>query len=96
MKTGKPLYVTSKASVDPRYASYPGIEGRDTESLAIFPLNGPDGKPFGVVELGRSVPWTLTPAMKRDLAEKVELAGDLYLAYHSAYEAGPRSTGWGP
>ena len=88
MKSGKPIFVTSKAAADSRYANYPGIEGRDTESLAIFPLNGPDGKPFGVVELGKSIPWTLSAASKRDLAEKVELAGDLYLAYHSAYEAG--------
>src|SRR5579862_6981361 len=88
MATGKPLFVTEGAAKEPRYASYPGIEGREGDAFAIYPLTGESGEPVGVVEFGRSSKWPMPPKLRRELGERVDLASQLLLAYRAAYQSG--------
>lgn len=86
-KTGKPLFITKEAPLNPKYASYPGIAGRESEALAIYPFHNPEGQIAGVVEFARGDPWTLTPKQKRQLGERVEFAAELFFAYGGAHQS---------
>ncbi len=88
MSSGKPLFVQEHAAKEPNYASYPGIEGRESEALAIYPLLGPVGQRIGVVEFSKSTRWAVPVKVKKDLKDKVDLVAELVFGYRSAYQSG--------
>src|SRR3954470_24807164 len=53
LATEKPIFVQDNATTHPEYASYPGIEGRESEALAIYPVQGQVWPVAGVVEFGK-------------------------------------------
>jgi two-component sensor histidine kinase len=85
--SGKPKFITQKAPQEPQYASYPGVEGRESEALAIYPLYDPQGQIAGIVEFGKGTPWAMSPKLKRELAARVELAAELFFAYRGAFQS---------
>lgn len=88
MASGEPLLVSQGALKMPKYASYPGIDGRESEALFICPIIGLNSKPVGVVEFGKGTVWKINAARRLDLAERVEFVTELILAYRSAYQNG--------
>jgi len=88
MTTGKPLFVARGATKKPLYAGFPGAEGRESEALAIYPLIGADGVPFGVVEFGKTLAWVLAPRPRRDLQARVDLSAELIRGFRAAYTSG--------
>src|SRR5512144_2807613 len=59
MASGEPLLVSQGALKMPKYASYPGIDGRESEALYICPIIGLNSKPVGVVEFGKGTVWKI-------------------------------------
>ncbi|HVT13662.1 MAG TPA: GAF domain-containing protein [Fimbriimonadaceae bacterium] len=88
MATGKPLMVRQGALKMPKYASYPGIDGRESEALLICPVMGPDGKPSGAIEYGKATAWKLAGPKQQELIQRAEMASELLMAYRSAYQSG--------
>lgn len=88
---GKPIFVLEEAQLHPKYASYPGIQGRESAALAIYPITDPNGQPVGVVEFGKTTAWDLPLKHRKVLAERVDLASDLLFAYRGAYRAGTQA-----
>lgn len=88
LTAGRPLYVLADATRHPGYASYPGIAGRDSDALAIYPLRDGEGRAFGVIEFGRSRAWALSVAGKAELKKRAGLGGGVILSFRSAYRMG--------
>lgn len=90
-ETGMPIFIARGATRHPRYTVYPGIEGRESDALAIFPMRTMSDDAVGVVEFGKESSWTLTPALKRRMAEMVDLVAILYRGFCSAHQTGTQA-----
>jgi len=88
MGTGKPLFLSHGATKHPLYAGFPGVEDRESEALAIYPLFTAAGDPFGVVEYGRTDTWAISVGKRRDLGKRVEFVTGVILGFRAAYQSG--------
>jgi two-component sensor histidine kinase len=89
--TGEPIHVGKNASEHPRYTQYPGFEDHDADAVAVIPLQI-EGKPVeGVVQFTCLEHWNLTPKVKRDLKDLVDLIAHAIFAFRGAYQAGTQS-----
>ncbi len=86
--TGKAVIIQDNATKHPKYASYPGIEGRESDALAMFPLTDPGGQVFGVLEFGKTGAWKLSKSDIAELSDRAVLSAELIHAFQSAYEQG--------
>jgi two-component system, sensor histidine kinase PdtaS len=91
LASGEPVFVSKHATEHPLYANYPGMENREVEAVAIYPLRGDPDSVVGVVEFGKATPWSATSGLRQDLGERVELAAELFFAYQHAYETGTQA-----
>jgi two-component system, sensor histidine kinase PdtaS len=88
--SGKPLYIKRDAKAHPSYASYPGLEERASDAVAIVPLPG-DDQILGVLMFTHTGEWPLKPSDKTwfELLGKATAAS--IKGFRSAYQAGTQS-----
>lgn len=89
--SGKPLFLTSKASSHPDFAHYPGAEEHAYDAMAVLPLPGAGETPLGVLVFGKAIPWRFKLAEKKLFEMLARATSKVILGYRHAYQSGNQS-----
>jgi two-component sensor histidine kinase len=90
MESGKPLFLTSGAQDQPHFVQFPGYE-IPVSGVALLPMFNEQDKAFGVISLGRSTAWKLSPTQKLELEELGKVVGECLIAFKATYQSGKQA-----
>lgn len=90
MESGKPLFITSGAQDQPQFVQFPGYE-IPVEGVALLPMFNEQEKAFGVISLGRSTAWKLTPTQRLEFEELGKIVGECLIAFKATYQSGKQA-----
>lgn len=93
-QTGNPVFVRRNAMKHPRYVSYPGLDERHCEGVAVIPFWGAS-RTLGACFLHRERVWPLSQRQKQRILEHVCDAARVWEGFENALQRGASSNRMG-